>query len=67
MLVTTFESDFTESKVPKSPFGDKTFIFETVEVSPKEFLENLRDKFTLNRNYIFKKNIRSLPWIFYQD
>ncbi len=58
MLITNFSSSFTSSKVPSSPFGDNTFIFETVKVSPAEFLEQLRNEFTLNRNYNFKKPTR---------
>jgi|GEM_PF-2986417 len=55
LKLTTFASDFTSSKVPKSPFGDKTFEFKSHEVSLPEALELIRNEFVLNRNYDFNK------------
>ena len=58
MKLTTFASDFTSSKVPKSPYGDKTFDFFTNEVDLVEAVELLRNEFCLNRNYGIKNSIR---------
>jgi len=48
-VVTTFNSKKTYSKVPVSPFGDDTFIFETRPTKDiKEVFDNLCANFTLN-------------------
>ena len=53
MKLTTFTSDFTSSKFAKSPFGDKSFEFQNVDVNIEEALEVIRAEFILNRNYTF--------------
>lgn len=58
MKLTVFESDFTSTKIPKSPYGDKTFDFETIECTLRESIDIMREKFILNRNYTFKKITR---------
>ncbi len=58
MKITTFISDKTFSKVPKSPFLDKTFEFKTARVSLEGALELLRNEFVLNRDYDFKSTTR---------
>ncbi|MCK5535304.1 MAG: hypothetical protein KAI79_00680 [Bacteroidales bacterium] len=59
MKLTKFDSAFTSSKVPVSPFGDKTFIFNPVNANASEFLEHLRTDFILNRNYDIKENYQA--------
>jgi len=64
--ITIFHAD-TKKKIPYSPFGDKTFVFETVEVkSNLEFFNVLASRFILNipldlqepiRTYRRKKNL----------
>lgn len=56
--MSVFTSDFTSSKIPRSPYGDKTFDFETVECTLRESLVVLKNNFTLNRNYTFPKTTR---------
>lgn len=58
MKLTTFTSDFTSSKVPKSPFGDKTFEFVNHDVTIPEALELIRNEFILNRNYDFDGSLQ---------
>lgn len=44
-------TDFTSSKFAKSPYGDKTFDFESYEVTIEHAIEFIRNEFVLNRNY----------------
>ena len=55
MKITTFISDFTSSKVPKSPFGNKEFEFTTKDLNLEQTLEIMRNEFYLNRNYIINE------------
>jgi len=56
--LTVFTSDFTKSKIPNSPFGDKTFEFETVSCSFRESIDIMRENFILNRCYDIPENTR---------
>lgn len=58
MKLTVFTSDFTSTKIPKSPFDDKTFEFETVECTLRESIDIMRHRFILNRNYTIPKDTR---------
>ncbi len=56
--LTVFTSDFTSTKIPKSPFGDKTFEFETLSCTLRESIDVMRDNFILNRCYDIPKLTR---------
>ena len=58
MKLTTFTSDFTSSKVPKSPFGDLTFEYINHDVDISRAIELMRNEFILNRNYVFDGDLR---------
>jgi len=56
--LTVFTSDFTSTKIPKSPFKDKTFEFETISCTFRESIDIMRENFILNRSYNFPKITR---------
>ena len=51
MKFTIFGSDYTNSRVPKSPFNDLTYIFKTIEFDLKDALKYMSSHFILNRSY----------------
>lgn len=60
MKITVFESAQTKGKSPISPFGDKTFIFKTIECKkPLDAFRLLSNEFTLNITLDLDKPIRS--------
>ena len=46
------------NKVPQSPYNDKTFDFETIEVDFEELNFYFSNNYILNRNYCFEKTRR---------
>jgi len=58
LKITAFTTDFTSSKFAKSPFGDKTFEFQSYEVTLEHAIEFMRNEFVLNRNYNIENTTR---------